>query len=486
MAIQIVDNTGQTNGATVTAEHHLSVTAPLVEDESGFVALTAESHSGLDGGMPRRNRALEVSADYRLRTGSDAFLFKDNFSHGVVNTSKYKVVNTTMTNALSGGRWVFNASLSTASAVGTIVQSYATFSLGLSGSMYLDFEVGMTQAPQANNVCEFGMAIASGVAAPTDGALFRLNGSGSWEGVINSNSSETTIALIATNGSAYSAGINVMHHYKIGLHNDVVDFWVDDLLYGSIVTPSALGAPLLSMSCPIFMREYNAAVVAVAQQMLISNVAVSTGDLDTVRLWPTVNVVMGNSCYNVPDGTAAGSTGSYVLSTAPVTIGSASQLSSTAAYTALGGQFALGTIASAETDVAVFAYLNPAQTSLIPGKNLIIRGVTIDAVNLGAVGSALGVVQQWSLGIGGTAVAMPADSATAGTRAHRRVPLGFIAFPASAAIGAQCTRPIDVNLDSPVVVEPGTYLIVYMKPIAGPSNAGQITRGVCYINGYFE
>ena len=83
-------------------------------------------------------------------------------------------------------------------------------------------------------------------------------------------------------------------------------------------------------------------------------------------------------------------------------------------------------------------------------------------------------------------MAMPVDSATAGTRAHRRVPLGFICFPASAAIGAACTRPIDVNLDSPVVVEPGTYLIVYMKPIAGPSNAGQITRGTCYINGYFE
>ena len=486
MSIQILDNSGQTNGAMVTAEHHQSITGPLVEGEAGFVSLSAESHSDIDGGMPRRNRALEVSADYRLRTGSDAFLFRDCFNHGVVNTSKYRVTNTTMTNALSGGRWVFNASLSTASAVGTIVQSYATFSLGLSGSMYLDFEVGITQAPQANNVCEFGMAIATGVTAPTDGALFRLNSSGNWEGVINSNSAETTIQLIATNGSAYSAGINVMHHYKIGLHNDVTDFWVDDLLYGSIPTPPSLGAPLLSMSCPIFMREYNSAVVAVAQQMLISNIAVSTGDLDTVRLWPTVNVVMGNSCYNVPDGTAAGSTGSYVLSVAPATITAASQLSSTAAYSTLGGQFALGTIASAETDVAVFAYLNPAQTSLIPGKNLIIRGITIDAVNLGAVGSALGVVQQWSLGVGGTAVAMPADSATAGTRAHRRVPIGFIVFPASTAIGGHCTRPIDINLDSPICIEPGTYLIVYMKPIAGPSNAGQITRGTCFINGYFE
>lgn len=484
MSIQILDNSGQTNGAGVDSDHHLFVNPPTDEDMAGYVALTASSHDG-EIGMPLRHRSLEVSADYRLRTGSDAFLFRDQFSHTVVNTSKYKVVNTTMTNALSGGRWVFNASLSTASSVGTLAQSYATFSLGLSGSMYVDFEVAMTQAPQANNVCEFGLALASGVAAPTDGVLFRLSG-GEWQGVVNNNSAETTIQLISTGGSAYTAGINVMRHYKIGLHNDMTDFWVDDELLGSINTPTALGAPSLSMSAPLFMRLYNSAAVAIAQQMLVASISVSTGDLDTVRLWPTVNVVMGNSCYNVPDGTAAGSTGSYILSTAPVTIGAASQLSSTAAYSTLGGQFALASIASAETDVCVFSYLNPAQTAQIPGKNLIIRGINLDAVSIGAVGSAVGAVQQWSLGVGGTAVAMPADSATAGTRAHRRVPLGFIVFAPSAPIGSHCTRPVDINLDSPVVIEPGTYLNVYMKPIQGPINTGQVIRGTCYINGYFE
>ena len=83
-------------------------------------------------------------------------------------------------------------------------------------------------------------------------------------------------------------------------------------------------------------------------------------------------------------------------------------------------------------------------------------------------------------------MAMPADSATAGTRAGRRVPLGFLYFPASAAIGAQCFSPIDINMDAPVVVEPGTYFNVHAKQIVGNANAGQIFRGTCYINGYFE
>jgi hypothetical protein len=486
MSIQILDNTGQTNGAAVTAEHHLSVTGPLVEDESGFVSLSGESHSGLDGGMARRNRALEVSADFRLRTGSDTFLFKDTFSHTVVNTSKYRVVNTTMTNALSGGRWVFNSSLSTASSVGTLAQTYATFSLGLSGSMYIDFEVAMTEAPQTNNICEFGVALATGITAPTDGALFRLNAAGTWEGVINNNSAETVVMLLATAGSAYSAGINVMHHYKIGLHNDVTDFWVNDVLYGTIPTPAGIGSPLLSMSAPLFMRMYNTAAVLTAQQMLVANCSVATGDLDTVRLWPTVNVVMGNSCYNAPDGSTAGSTGSYVFGTAPVVVAAASQLSSTACYTTLGGQFSLGTIGSAETEVLVFSYLNPAQTTVIPGKNLIINRVTIDACNLGVVGSAVGVVQQWSLAVGSTQVSATTESAIAGTRGGRRVPLGLICLGASAAVGARCQGVVDINLDTPVVVEPGTYLNIFMKPISGPSNAGQITRGTCFVNGYFE
>lgn len=484
MSIQIIDNSGQASGAAVDSAHHLSVNPPILEGEAGFASLSAESHAGLVG-MARRNRALEVSADFRLRTGIDTFLFKDVFSHTFVNTSKYKVVNTTMTNALSGGAWVFNSSLSTASSVGTLAQSYATFAWGLSGSMYADFEIAALQAPQTNNVLEFGLFQAAGVAAPTDGVLFRLNNAGVWQGIICNNSAETSINLLSTGGSAYVAGINIARHYKIGVHNDIVDFWVDDKLLGTINRPAGVGSPTRSMSSPLSLRCYNSAV-AVAQQMKVFSVAVTTGDIMTQRTWSTVNVGMGNSSYNAPDGITAGSTGSYILSAAPVTIGAASQLSSTAAYSTLGGQFALASITSAETDVCVFSYLNPAQTSQIPGKNLIICGVNLDAVSIGVVGSAVGAVQQWSLGVGGTAVAMPADSATAGTRAHRRVPLGFMVFAPSAPVGSHCTRPVDIDFDSPVVVEPRTYLNVYMKPIQGPLNTGQVIRGTCYINGYFE
>lgn len=486
MSIQILDNSGQTNGLKVNASGEAAIAPTSDYEKVGLVGLACESNpEGV--GYYRKVLANEASDDYRLRVGIDSTLWRDTFSHTVVNTSKYKVTNTTMTNALSGGRWVLNNASSVASSIGVIVQTYMSFALHLSGTLYADFELGISQVPQANNVCEWGLLQASGTTEPSDGVFFRLGANGNLYGVTCSNSTETTLQLVTASGVSATMSAGSMYHFLIAVHNDTTSFWIDDILVGEIPTGSNLGSPMLSMCQPLCFRMYNTGITSVGQQLNVASVAVTRGDVDSMRLWPTIQAAMGNSCYNAPDGSTAGQTTNYALSTAPVTVAAASQLSTIACYTTLGGQFALGTIASAETEVLVFDYTNPAQTAAVPGKNLIIRGVTIDTVNLGVVGSALGVVQQWALGIGGTTSTLAAtDSATGGTRAFRKIPLGFTTFPASAAIGAQCPKTIDINLDSPIVVEPGTHLAIIMKPIAGPSNAGQITRGTCFINGYFE
>jgi hypothetical protein len=485
MSIQILDNSGQTNGLLVTASGEAAIRPTLDVDSAGIVGIAMESNpTGV--GKGRKIIPGDGSNDYRLRVGIDSTLWRDTYSHTVVNTSKYKVVNTTMTNALSGGRWVLNNAASVASSIACVVQTYMTFPLNLSGTLYADFELGVLNAPITNNVCEWGLFQAATYTAVSDGVLFRLDGDGILKGVINSNSTETVINLVSAPAVNYAISVGTIYHFLIAVHNDVTEFWINDVLVGEIPTGATLGSPMLSMSQPLTFRTLNSAAAVTGQQMLVAAVSVTRGDVDSMRLWPTIQCGMGNSCYNVPDGTAAGSTGSYVLSTAPAIPTAASQISSVACYSTLGGQFALIPVASAETDVLVFSYLNPAQTSAIPGKNLIVRGITIDAASTGVVGSATGVLQQWSLAVGGTAMAMPADSATAGTRAGRRVPLGFLSFPASAAVGSLCSRPIDINLDSPIIIEPGTYLNVHEKQIAGVANAGQVFRGTCFINGYFE
>ena len=429
-------------------------------------------------GVGREVRPMDISTDYRLRVGIDSILFSDTYNHGIVNISKYKVVNTTATNALTGGRWVLNNGNSVTSGQGTQIQTWSYYRFALSGITYIDFELQFAQVPQTNNVCEFGLGLASGVTAPTDGILFRLNAGGIMQGVINNGGSETTVVL-----TGFSPNPATMYHFLISIHNDRVEFWIDDVLYGAINTPKSIGSPCLSMSLPLLARIYNSGAVTTAQRLEISNVSITSGDQNINKLWDTKMVIQGNSCINVPDGIATGQTANYANSTIPV---SATLSNTTAGYTTLGGQWQFASVLGAETDYALFAYLNPAGTNVIQGKNLIIRGIRIETYNTGAISATTPNLLQFAVGVGSTGVSLAtADSATSGTCAPRRIPIGTQYLPVGAVIGQNCT-PIDINFDVPLVVEPSKYFHLILKMVVGTATASQIIRGTCFVNGYFE
>lgn len=451
-------------------------------DLAGHACAAGESNpAGV--GVGRMVRPIEVSPDYRTRVGLDSPLFKDNFSHVQYNVSKYKGVNTTATHVLSGGRMVLNSGNSVTASQGAQLSTWAHFRLGLSETLYLDIEAQVAQLLQTNNVVEFGWMICTGVAAPTDGAFFRFNASGAALGVVNIAGAETTVQLKASPGVNWVPAAVTMYHFLVAVHNDAAEFWIDDVLVGRISTPAAVGAPSQAMSAPLCARLYNSGTVTTAQRLEIANWSVTAGDSNSNRLWPTTMAVMGNSAVNAPDGTAAGQTANYANTAAPVS----ATLSNTAAgYTTLGGQWQFAAVAGAETDYALFGYLNPAGTNAIPGKNLVVRGIRIDAFNMGAAVATTATVLQWGLGVGSSGVSLvTADSATAGTRAPRRITIGAQAFQVGAAIGSMAT-PVDINLDAPVVVEPGTYLHVILKMPVGTATASQIVRGTCFVNAYFE
>jgi hypothetical protein len=313
-----------------------------------------------------------------------------------------------------------------------------------------------------------------------------LNASGVLEGAVNINGSETSTPLISAPLTPYVLTPTQNYHFLIAIHNDRTDFWIDDVLVGKIVTPNLFGAPFLSMQAPLTMRIYNSNTTSLAQQLQVANISVTQGDVNSNRLWPTAQSAMGNSCLNVPDGTAAGQTANYANSAAPALIAIVAQTNLVACYATLGGQFNIVAMAAAETDLMMFAYLNPAMSSTVPGKNLVVHSITIDSINLGAAVATTASIIQWGVGVGQTAVTnATVDSATAGTRASRRATLGIQSWPIAAAIGAQAAK-IDINLDAPIVCEPGCYFIVYYKFISGTATANQAIRGTCFINGYFE
>ena len=344
--------------------------------------------------------------------------------------------------------------------------------------MYVDFTLQFAQVPQTNNVCEFGLGLASGVATPTDGVMFRLNASGIMQGVINNGGSETAVTL-----TGFTPTPATMYHFLISIHNDRTEFWIDNILYGATDTPKSIGSPCLSMSLPLLMRIYNSGTVTTAQRLEVSNVSITSGDQNINKLWATNMAIQGNSGANAPDGQTAGQTANYANSTIPT---SATLSNTTAGYTTLGGQWQFSAVAGAETDYALFAYLNPAGTNAIPGKNLIIRGVRIETFNMGAVVATTPHLLQWGLGFGSSGVSLAtADSATTGTCAPRKITIGTQYLPIGAVIG-QNTTAIDINLDAPEVIEPGTYFHVILKMPVATATASQIIRGTCFVNGYFE
>lgn len=466
-----------TDTANVTANNELKIAPTTDIALPGYVATVCEVHDGA-AGVARLSRPMDITTDFRTRIGVDNLLFQDSFTHTIFNTSVYQGVVATMTTAFSGAHLVFNSGNSVASAAVARVQTYKSFPMYGTYPLYIEFWARFSTAPQTNNVAELGIGIATGTATPTDGIYFKLDSTGLLKGVTNYNGTETS-----TSETFPTISANVSNHYLIVQHNDRVEFWIDDVLYGALDRPTS--APSLSQAyaLPLLMRIFNSGAVGSAQRLEVNAVNVSLGDMNSNRDWPIVQVGNGLSSISVPHGTAAGQTANWANSAAPAS----ATLSNTAAgYTTLGGQYQFLAVAGAETDYALFGYQNPAGTAAISGRNLFIQGVIISLVNTVVAVGATGTVFQWGVAVGSTAVSLATvDSATAGTRAPRRLTVGIQSLAPASVVGATAL-PINILFDAPLVCEPGCFVHIILKMPIGLATATEIFRGGVAVNGYFE
>jgi hypothetical protein len=475
MSVQI--RSGSTSDvADVDANKALKVNTPTVLSQAGYAVIAGESHDGSTG-EARLVRAVRVSTDGRLRTGIDSLYWQDTFNHTIQDTGVYQHVTSTATLAMTGGFLVFNSGNSVASGAVARVQTFRTFPLNAHASIDLGFRLRFALAAQANNVCEFGLGFAATTATPTDGVYFKLTSGGSLVGVVNINGTEITTSAMP----AFTP--NNVDYYRIVIDQDRAEFFINGELQGVIVCPLTASAVSFARALPLLMRCYNSAATSSAQRMEVADVSVLSKDINLNRLLPTVQAGMCQNSINVPRGATAGFTANYANSAAPAS----ATLSNTAAgYTTLGGQWQFAAVAGAETDYALFGYQVPAAAANAANKNLYIRGIRIETFNMGAAVATTPHLLQWALGVGSSAVSLAtADSATAGTRAPRRIPLGVQSLPVAAAIGAAAT-PIDVNFDAPVMVEAGTFAHIILKMPVATATGSQIIRGTATINGYWE
>ena len=485
MGVNIKGGNSGAGLANVSATYELNVVTPQTEENAGFVQLSTEADAGNVLGT-RTVIPLEASDDYRLRVGLDQTLYNQSFEGTVVATHMFNQTLSTMTTNQASGYFSLNSGNATANGNHAIFQTRRSFPLYGTYPTYVDMWIREGGFNETNAVSEFGIGFVTTTATPTDGVFFRRNNAGVLRAVVNYAGSETEATIDTTNvtdrgaGTAYSP--SECNHYLIVIHNDIANFWINDILVASIGCPDSQPSLASSSSQPLFARVYNSGVASGGRRVEIGFLNVSLGDQHNNKPWSHALCGLGQGCYQTQLGTATAQTANWANSAAPA---SASLSNTVPSYSTLGGQFQFAASATNETDWALFGYLNPAGSNALPGKNLYVTAIRICGLVVTGAAAVNATTFFWATGVGAsTATLNTSDAAT--TVSPKRIPLGVQSFLAAAPLGTIASG-FDVQFtDAPLVVPPGTYLHIIVKQLNGAATASLVWRGQVMVNGYFE
>jgi hypothetical protein len=475
---------GSAGKADVTTNHELRVIGPDTRAPGGidpgytggFATMVGEIDAGTVTGKVYQ-RAADISEGYRLRVGVDSILFFDQFAGLAVNTSIWNQVASTSTITVANGYLNLNAGSAVASGNVARVQTYRTFPVYGQFPLIAEWVATyVAPAAQLNSVVEMGFGLAATTAAPTDGVFFRWNALGEFWCVVSFGGTETLVA------PSVSPTLNERHKFMVVIGNSECEFWIDDVLYAEVEIPASSPGAVATSNLPLFFRNANTGIVPSAVQLRVAQTGVFLLDALNAKSWGETQVGMGLGAYQAPTGYIMGGTSNYAVSAAPAT---GTLGNTTPSFTTLGGQFKFLAPGAAETDFPVFAYGVTAGTAAIPGKNLVVTGIWISTYSDGAIVATTPTVLQWGLGIGHTQASLATVTEGAGVKLRRVIPLGLQSWTVGAVTGAMA-NVIERAFYSPVIIEPGTWLHVMMKPAMGTATAGQYFRGLCGISGYWE
>ena len=484
MAVINSPSTGQ--GAEVSSAGELSVALTT----NSKTRIFSENDDGTYTGSAFL-RSPETSNDYRLRTGVDTLLFTETFNATVQNTSNWFYTNVTLSAALAGaGTLNFSTVQGTTSAHGAHLRTYQHFPVVGTAPLSVEVTHGLfTATIVANENILFGLGTPGGaITEPTDGVWVRVTTAGMvgevrFNGTTTTTSAMRTLAQL-TVGSVFKTSIVVAE--------DMIYFWQDDILIGSLPVPAGNGQPFIAGSLPFFMMKYNTGAVSNTNQWRVSDVTISLMDLCTNLPFSHQVALGGGMAYQGQNGMTVGST----QATGTITTGSSANPataagSNTAAnVTGLGGVSVITAAASAATDFIATSYQVPTPSINITGRNLVITGIRISSINTGAAVATSPTTLQWAIGYGHTAVSMQTAEAgsfvSPSTKTPRRIFLGFQSAAIGAAIGAVYAPDIVVDFQAaPIVVHPGEFINTHFKQIVGTATASQSITSIVTFMGYW-
>lgn len=442
-------------------------------------------YSEVDAGQftgERQVLSAEVDKDYRQRVAHDNMLDQEQFNYTAQNTGKHSHAFTTLTATVSAAGLLTNSGNITTTTTGMTFGTHSMFPVGGTQTTVVETSVAFTAQPNANTVIDFGLFLrgASTAFAPLDGIYFRMSSSGV-QGVVNISGVETTsgVSPLSAGTGTWLYTNNAVNRYLIQINNVSTTFWINNYLMGEIPTPIGASFPCKSVALPWSIRHAIVGGAAgAATQSLISDYRVFVrGAQYADRL-----SIVGQRVLGAYQGLGGGTMGS--LATLPNSTNPTAAAPSNTALTAnlpagLGGQGLVTAAVAAATDGIWGSYQVPAGSQTVQGRRLAIRGVMIDAVNLGAAVATTATTVQFRLAFGHTAVSLAQGEtgsfATGTTKAPRSVGLGFMTWPVGAAIGQQPQAgQIFVDFgDSPVYVNAGEFVALVGKFIVGTATASQ-------------
>lgn len=457
--INLVD-TASGNIAEVNANRELKIATSAEAEEAGFTRLASGD------GEP-----LAATEDGHLLVSEDSVIFFDQIDGNAINTNLWDAAGVSgMTIAQASGFITLNNAAAVTANAYAILKSIRSFPLYPEFPTFAALDLKLNVQPQANVTIEFGFGNPSGASAITDGVFYRLSPDGTMKAVTVNNGSETVSAALT------NVSINVMHDFDISVEVDDAEFEIDDAQETTIENPAGLPYAVGATRLPLFIRIINGSVApSTAPQVALGRISVVQKILRPNKSWGEVLASMGRGSYQSPV-TSFGQTANHANSTSPTS----ATLSNTAAgYTTLGGRFQFASPAGAATDFALFAYQVPA------GYQLIVRGISIAAIDIGAAVATTATVLDWSVGLNSSAVSLATADSPPTTWAPRRVPLGLQGWEVGDGVG-EFAETIRQSFDPPLIVDGGRYFHIIVQVPVGTATGSQIIRGDVLVNGYFE
>lgn len=423
----------------------------------------------------------EVDIDYRARIATDILFDDESFNYTAQNTGKHTYLNTTMTNVWAAGQLTTNGASITTTTTGTVFATQACFPNTGTNTLSADTEIAFSAQPQINTFIEFGLGIPGAqTVAPTDGVFLRLNSAG-LQGIASFNGTETSTGVfpLADGAGVWAYTDNKRYQFIIYQGMTKAVFWVNDgtgaVQLGEIALPAAQGRMTMAQGLQYFVKHriVGGAAGGVIQAK-VGAYSVRSGGTSFSVLPST----QGNRIYGSYQGASGGTMGSlatYVNSTNPTAAAPSNTALTANLPGGLGGQGAVTAAVAAATDGIWSSYQVPTNTVNIAGRRLVLRGVILDLVNMGAAVATTATTIQFCLAFGHTAVSL-ATAEAATTKAPRRLSIGIATWAVGAGIGAQPQGGklvLDCG-DAPIFINPGEFVALVGKFLVGTATASQV------------